>query len=232
MISRKNNSTYTLVLAVSLFLLLPLQGWAQYGRKKLPEKVIPDTTAFLNGFAVSADLLGPAMLALGDYGSMEAALRVNLKDRWFPTIEIGLGKADNVDAATQTSYKTKAPFFRIGGDYNLMKDKHDIYRLFGGIRYAFTSYKFDIGNPGLTDPVWGDHVPFEAHNVKANYHWLEVCFGVDASIWGPLHLGWSVRYKNRLFHDDGELGKSWYVPGFGKSGKTAFGGTFNITFDI
>jgi len=55
---------------------------------------------------------------------------------------------------------------------------------------------------------------------------------VDVTIWGPLHLGWSVRYRNRTSSDTGEYGDCWYVPGFGKSKSTNLGGTFNITFDI
>ena len=233
MIRLKNISISTCILALSLLLLVPLEASAQYGlKKKKREVILPDTTAFFNGIAVSADLLGPAMLWLGDYGSYEAALRVNLKDRWFPVLEVGLGKTDHVDDATQTSYKVSSPYFRLGGDFNLMKNKHDIYRIYAGARYAFTNFKYDLGNPGVKDPVWGNVVPFEAHDAKCYYHWLEVCFGVDAKIIGPFHLGWSVRYKNRLFYDAGPLDNCWYVPGFGKSGKTAFGGTFNVIIDI
>lgn len=113
MIRPKNTSISICILVLSLLLIAPSAASAQYGmkKKKKPEEILPDTTAFFNGLAVSTDLLGPAMLWLGDYGSYEAALRVNLKDRWFPVFELGLGKTDHVDAATQTSYKVSAPFF-------------------------------------------------------------------------------------------------------------------------
>jgi hypothetical protein len=55
---------------------------------------------------------------------------------------------------------------------------------------------------------------------------------VDATILGPLHLGWSVRYKRRLAHDDGIIGRTWYVPGYGKEGSSRLGGTFNVIIDI
>ena len=89
-----------------------------------------------------------------------------------------------------------------------------------------------MSHPTVEDPVWGDRVEFIAEGVQAKYHWLEVVFGVDATIWGPLHLGWSVRYRNRLSHDPGELDNVWYVPGYGKSGKSVLGGTFNVIIDI
>ena len=56
--------------------------------------------------------------------------------------------------------------------------------------------------------------------------------GVDATLWGPLHMGWSVRYRNRLFSHIDDFDNCWYVPGFGKHGRTNIGATFNIIFDI
>lgn len=198
--------------------------------KLLPEA--KDTTALFRGVSVSADVVGLIQMAVGSYGQYEAALRVNLKDKYFPVFELGLGKADAEDAATRLSYKTTAPYGRIGVDLNLMKNKHDINRLYGGLRYAYTSYKFDLFCPGVTDPNWGEKAEFKAPDVECNYHWLELVGGVDAKIWGPIRLGWTVRYKRRLAHDDGYVGNAWYVPGFGKSGNTRLGGTFNVIFEL
>ena len=160
------------------------------------------------------------------------ALHLNLRDRYFPVVEVGYGKADHKEENTQMSYKTSAPFFRAGVDFNVLKNKHDIYRLYVGARYAFTSYKYDLASPGVEDPVWGGVTPYEVKGAKCNYHWLEAAVGVDVKLVGPLHLGWSLRYKQKLTADEGKLGKSWYVPGFGKTGTTAFGALFNISLDI
>lgn len=231
MTRQKNISISISSLVLSLLLLMPLCATAQSHKKKVKE-LLPDSTAFFNGFSVSADLLGVGMIVFGDYGSYEGALRLNLKDRYFPIIELGIGKTDHEDEATRTTYKTSAPYGRIGIDFNLMKNKHDIYRLYAGVRYAYTHFKYDIFNPGMKDPIWGNIAEFKANDVDCRYHWAEVVFGVDASILGPLHLGWSVRYKSRLSHNSGELDNCWYVPGFGKSDSSAFGGTFNLILDI
>ena len=171
-------------------------------------------------------------MVFGDYGQYEAALRINLKDRYFPIVELGIGKADHNDDATDITYKTSAPYAKIGVDFNLLKNKHDIYRLFAGARYAFTSFKYDLSHPGMTDPVWGGMAPYEGYGIKCSYQWLEIVIGVDAKMWGPVHLGWSVRYRSRLSHNDGTMGNTWYVPGFGKAGSSSLGGTFNIAIDI
>jgi len=80
--------------------------------------------------------------------------------------------------------------------------------------------------------VWGDDADYRIDGEKCNYHWLEGVVSVDAKIWGPLRLGWSVRYRKRLFYSDGEAGNCWYVPGYGKQGGTRLGGTFNVTIEI
>ena len=84
-----------------------------------------DSIALIRGVAVSADLIGLAQIAFSDYGQYEAAARVNLKDRYFPVVEIGYGKADADDPSTKLRYKTSAPYWRVGLDFNIAKNKHD-----------------------------------------------------------------------------------------------------------
>lgn len=233
---QRSISTFISVLSVSIALLLVstcamAQGRrsSKKGRNAVQEK---DTTALFNGFAVGVDLVGPVQKVVGDYGQYEASLRINLKDKYFPIIEVGYGQCDHTDDGTNIHYKTNAPYGKLGIDFNVLRDKHDKYRLYVGGRYAITSFKYDLSKPGITDPVWGGEVAYEAKGVKCSYQWIEAVIGVDASILGPLHLGWSVRYRNRTTSDTGDYGNCWYVPGFGKSKKSCLGATFNVTFDI
>lgn len=221
-----------LVISVSLILLavMPAAAQSRSGNKKAVTVV--DSIPLFRGFSVSADLVGPVMMAVGDYGQYEAAFHLNLKDKYFPVVEVGYGKADHTEETTQLTYKTSAPFFRVGADFNVLKNKHDIYRLLVGARYGFTSYKYDLSSPGVEDPVWGGTTSYVANGVKCSYHWLEVGAGVDVKLVGPIHLGWSVRYKQRLSASEGPLGKSWYVPGYGETGTSAFGVLFNVSLDI
>ncbi len=228
MTHRSSISAYISSIAISILLLMPMNMHAQ--GKKGTEKT--DTVAFFKGLAVSADLFGIAQKMMGSYGQYEAALRINLKDKYFPIFELGLGETDHTSDVSQTSYKTTAPYFKIGVDFNVLKDKHDIYRVYFGLRYAFTSFKYDVSNPTVTDPVWGEDVSYDYSGIKCSYNWAEIVFGVDAKICGPFHLGWSLRYRSRMSHNNGELGNTWYVPGFGKNGGNNIGGTFNVIFDI
>lgn len=217
-------------IAISLLLMAPVLATAQSKKEIIAQQ--EDSIPFFRGFAVSLDAVGLVQMAFGSYGQYEGAFHVNLKDKYFPIVELGYGKANAEDDATHLTYRTKAPYGRLGCDFNLMKNKHDINRVYIGFRYAFTSFKFDVSSPGVTDPVWGEKCEYGANGVKAYYHWAELVAGVDAKVWKNFRLGWSVRYKRRLFHNDGYLGNTWYVPGYGKQGNLRLGGTFNIIMEF
>lgn len=232
---KRTSSFVSRVITISLLLIAVTTATAQSRKDATADKKLTaqkDTVAFFRGVAVSADVVGLAQLAFSDYGQYEAALRINLKDRYFPVFELGYGTADSDTPTTNLKYKTSAPYWRVGMDFNIAKNKHDAYRVYAGARYAMTYYKFDVVGSRLKDPVWGDDVDYNVKGMKAYYHWMEAVFGVDAKIAGPLRLGWSVRYRRRITHDDGNIGKTWYVPGYGKQGGSRLGGTFNIIFEI
>lgn len=230
MIQAKPISSSISRIALISMLLLGAIGMKAQSRKVMVQQ--KDTIPFYRGFGVSFDLVGAGAKILDSYGQYEGALRINLKDKYFPVIELGLGAANEEDVSTRLHYKTSAPYGRIGIDFNMMKNKHDDYRLYLGGRYAFTSFKYDISSPGLTDPVWGDHVDYNYPGNKATYQWLEFVGGIDAKIWKFFRLGWSVRYKRRLFHTEQEIGDPWYIPGFGKVSNSRLGATFNVTFEF
>ena len=223
--------TYTCIsrLVVSLLLLVAAQSLSAQKIFRMEKDSIP----FFRGFAVSFDLVGPAKMMLSDYGEYEGALRINLHDQWFPIFEMGIGRANHKkDEVTELSYKTSAPYFRIGLDWNIMKKKHEPYRIYAGWRYAFTSYKCDIVREGLVDPVWKTKTDFGVEDMSCYQHWLEGVFGIDATIFGPLHLGWNVRYKRRIAHKEEVIGKAWYVPGFGVANDDRIEANFNVIIDI
>ncbi|MCR4604329.1 MAG: DUF6048 family protein [Prevotella sp.] len=200
------------------------QGFLKFERDSVP---------FFRGFAVSFDMAGAAQMLLSDYGQLEGSLRINLHDQYFPIVEIGLGKASHdKDEVTGITYHTTAPYFRLGADVNVMKNKHTGNRVFVGVRYACTYYTIDLDRQNFPDPVWQWDTGFGVRDEKCNQHWAEFLMGIDAKVAGPLHLGWSVRYRKRLAHDDGVTEKTWYVPGYGIQESARLGYTFNLTIDI
>ena len=228
-------SKYISVAVISL--LLPFASYAQQTESEKAQQTVEDLTKkeapVFGGVALSGDLVGVVMKSLNsDYSQMEVAAHLNFKEKYFPVFELGYGESNCEGEETGNTYKTKAPYFRIGMDYNFTKKWYTGNRLYLGIRYAFTSFKYDISSPGFADPGWGNEVPFVFNGLSANSHWGEIVFGIETRIWKIFHLGWNVRYKIRMSHSEAPQGSPWYVPGFGKYGNSCIGGTFNIIFDI
>lgn len=224
-------STYTSTRIFSLLLLLIVSATTHAQSKMF--RMEKDSIPLFRGFAVSFDLVGPMMMALSDHGEIEGALRINLHDQWFPVFEAGIGRANHEnDEVTGITYKTSAPYFRIGMDWNILRNKHQSNRLYAGLRYAFTSYKVDVIRDELPDPVWQSKAGFGVEGLACSMHWAEIVVGIDARIYGPFHLGWDVRYRRRLVHKEGDLGNTWYVPGFGINDQDKLAANFNVIIDI
>lgn len=186
----------------------------------------------LSGIAVSADLVGFAMKAVGaKYANMEVGARVNLLDKFFPVAELGIGDCHREGAESHNTFSATAPYMRFGLDYNFNK-KHNGNRLFGIFRYGLSSFKYDIENDSFTDPYYGVTTQLRIDGEKATAQWLEFGLGVETKLWSIIRLGWSIRYKSRLSlsHPDG--GEPYFIPGFGKNDGNGWGGTVNIIFDV
>ena len=94
-------------------------------RDQKKKEVVVDTIPFYNGTYVGVDIYGIGSKMLGgDFMSSEVSIGVNLKNKFIPTIEFGMGGTDTWNE-TGIHYKSKtAPFFRIGVDYNTVSYTH------------------------------------------------------------------------------------------------------------
>ena len=216
-------SRYICILTISLF---ALSATAKEKKEKVPPAPV------FCGAAVFADLSGPVMKAVGSkFDQLEVGARLNFRDHFFPLCELGIGESDREGRNTSNTFHTRAPYFRVGMDYNLNK-KHNGNRLMAGLRYGFSSYKFDFANPDFTDEVWKKAVDFNFTDIQARTQWLEFSIGCETKLWSFVRLGWNLRYKARLHQSFGNYGAPYYTPGFGKNGNTTFGGTVNLIFDV
>ena len=216
---------YTCILLISL--LASTSTMAE--RKK---EVVPKAPLFC-GVAVYADLAGPVMKAIGSkYDQLEVGARLNFRDHFFPLCELGIGESEREGRENDNHFETRAPYFRIGMDYNLNK-KHNGNRLMAGIRYGFSAFRYDFSDPDFCDPVWGGQVGgFDINGAKGKMQWLEFSIGCETKLWSIIRLGWNLRFKTRLHQSASDIGAPYYTPGFGKNGSSTFGGTVNLIFDV
>ncbi|MCF0193034.1 MAG: hypothetical protein HUK05_06425 [Prevotella sp.] len=201
-------------------------------KKSFFKRFREDSTAVINSVQLNVDLVGAVQSMLADKKYYEASVQVSIKDWFYPTLELGYGTTNYHEIVSNTYYSCSAPYGKLGVDLNIMKNRHDDYRVVVGARAAFTRFKYDVSVPNATDPVWGGNANYEVKDAKCNYLWAEVLAGVDAKIIGPVHLGWTVRYKKRLSSSYDGLDKAWYVPGYGKDDSTGWGITFNVGIGI
>lgn len=203
-----------------------------YAQKSLDAKTLDGSSAssknrFFDGLSVGVDLVGPIMYQISSYGDYQAYLQANIKGKYLPIVELGYGRSNKSYEITDITYKTKAPFGRIGCDVNLLKNKHDKYRATIGLRYGVTSFDYDTTAP--TDSL---HTQFTTSSEKCTLHWAELAFGVDAKIWGPVHMGWSFRYRKRL-HIFDYVHDPLYAPGFGNASEgTSLMALYTVSLEI
>lgn len=185
-----------------------------------------------HGIYLSADLFGyifPIFMK-DKYYSAEVSATVNLKNRFFPVVEAGIGHTDMVSHLYDIGYRTRAPYYRIGMDYNMQyKNGKPNYIYLGG-RVGYTSFAYSVDAPSLEDPIWGDVAPVQFTDLPCRAIWAEAVAGLRAEIAKDLYLGWSLRYKYPLQKKPVENGGPWYIPGFGTSSGAAFGATYTVTY--
>lgn len=188
-----------------------------------------------NGIEVSADVFGLAYSLLGDYSSAEVAVEANLGNRFYPAVEVGYGWCSTTDETTRIRYKSAAPYYKVGLNYNFSttKEKPDPdYSILGIARVGWTSCEYDVASPPVTDPVWGGTSTLELNDVKGNAAWAEIGVGLKARIARNFLMGWSIRYKVRLNEKVGSNSNMWYIPGYGINNSTCFGGTYSFIYEI
>ena len=224
------------ILLISLFVSLPAITLAGDKEKKEKKEKPKFSEMFsLNGVGVSADMFGLIYSMLDEYTSAEAALEINLGNRFYPIAEVGMGWCDTTDETTGIKYRTSAPYYRVGLNYNLFtkKEKPDpknyVYAL---ARFGWSSFKYDVETPPIVDPLWGNSSSMKLKDVDGSCSWAEIGVGIKVKIAKGLHMGWSVRYKVRLSEKEGENSRMWYIPGYGINKSTCFGGTYNIIYEI
>lgn len=251
----KKISSYSISLAICLLLSFPLgaqnanrtSASSQSDRQKNEKKEKKEEVSYplYNGISVGVDLWGiGSSIVGGDFRSSEVSVDVNLKNRYLPIAEIGYGSTDTW-GEKGIHYKSSAPYFRIGMDYNTLYNKRHGNMLLVGLRYGASSFKYDVEAsvtddpasngtvpPNLGDDIWEERLPYSHQGMKGSMQWAELCVGIRAHVWKALYMGWALRFKFKLSASADRYGDPWYVPGFGKYGSNTLGITYTITYKL
>ena len=200
--------------------------------KKQMEEMLAGKQPVLGGIMVHADLIGLAQSLMGSkFSNMECGGKVNFLNRYFPTVELGIGHGHREGQDLDNTFSTTAPYIRVGGDYNFGK-VYNTNRILAGVRYGWTSFNYDYTTGGFSDPVWGGSQTLELKDQDGRAHWLEFVIGVQTKLWSFIHMGWDIRFKARVKQKTSPYGEPWYIPGYGRNSSTMWGGNVKLVFDI
>ncbi len=232
---KKKIAAYIILLIINgYFLGFPLQA-QNASNPEMKEGVTKEEEQipFYNGISFGIDVFGiGSKLFGGNFLSSEIRVNANLKNRFFPAVELGYGITDTTDDTYNIHYKSSAPYARIGMDYNTMGKKKSENFLYVGIRYGFSAFTYDVHSPALKDPIWEGEVPFNYEGVKSRAQWVELLLGINVKIINNFHMGWSVRYKARLHAKENLNTTPWYIPGYGSNKSTNFGATYSLIYNL
>ncbi len=206
---------------------------------------VPDTTAspqmkipkmkqpLLYAAAVGVDIWDPVMRLFGQhYGLVEFSGELNLHNRYIPVVEVGFGQSSYTPDDNNYTYKVPVtPYVRIGCNYNFIYNSNPDYMAFAGLRFGWSHFNYEVNSVHLSSDYWGESTTFNLPKQTANVTYMQVLFGIRVKVFGPVSMGWCIRYKAKLHESDAIYGRPWYIPGYG-SRNGAITGSFAITYTL
>lgn len=171
----------------------------------------------LVGITTGINLWDPLMRAFGqDHGGVDVWGSLNLRNRYFPTVELGMGMANSTPDEGNFTYKNNAAFYaKIGANYNFMYAKKPKYQLYGGARLGFSSFKYDVKDITVNNGYWGDQQHFDILDQKSSAFWGELLVGIQVGLFKNFSMGWTIRYHFMFHLKDNVNSRPWYIPGYG-----------------
>ncbi len=219
---------------ISVFISSLLVGCLFAFSAQALEKVkvqIPDTIPFFNGFNIGVDLLSPVSSILGNgFTGSEISLDVDLKHRYFPTIELGGGTF--MSEKEGLSFSMNGAFGRIGVNRNLFANNQAKFFGYIGGRYGFATEKYDYKGLSTVEGYWKTSRITNLMGKSAQTHWVELLAGVRVQIYKQVSMGWIFRYHFRIAQTSSSAGEPFYVPGYGTNNSSGTSMNYSVYFSF
>ena len=197
-----------------ILLLLPL-ALLSYAREDV-EKERNDSIPLYQGVNVKLDIAMPIIEAARSAGKIqdyEMAISVRLKNRFYPTLELGYALAEC--GADGAQHKGQGGFARLGMDLAIVKKGETENNLMIGLRFGGAYQNYDLTNVQLQTDYWQSN-SIDFYNQNRFDCWGEIVVGCQVYLWKGLHMGWYGRVKllfTRNVSEEQVL--PYYVPGLG-----------------
>ena len=197
-----------------ILLLLPF-ALLSYARVR-GEKEKNDSIPLYQGVNVKLDIAMPIIEAARSAGKIqdyEMAVNVRLKNRFYPTLELGYALAEC--GADGAQHKGQGGFARLGMDLAIVKKGETENNLLIGLRFGGAYQNYDLTNVQVQTDYWQSN-PIDFYDQNCFDYWGEIVAGCQVYLWKGLHMGWYGRVK-LLFTNNAAEGNvlPYYVPGLG-----------------
>ena len=183
-----------------------------------------------NGVSVGFNFFDAAMLLAGQsYASFDLSAAVSIRNWFFPTVECGIGFANNHSEETGLVYKTKpSPYIKLGIDYNFLYKSIPDYAAGIGLRCGWAHPMYDITGAYVDSGYWGQEESFNIKNQSVNAFFGEALATVKVKIWERISMGWSIRYRFKMHIPEAKSSTPWFIPGYG--GSSPLTATFSLIY--
>lgn len=226
--------TYSYIIISSVFLFCSFaQSIAQ--EKKAEHKT--DSTKLLQGIWVEADIapLVESALFNKDSYSFQGNIQLNLKNKYFPVVELGFAGADKT-TADNIQFKTNGMFGKIGLDIPMMKPKPSSTQknnnFLVGLRLGMSPFGYSIYNQTITDDYWKHTETYNLESISTVKLWFEITAGLRVEVYKNIYMGWTVRNKHQITKTKPGETAPWYIPGYGKGNSSVWGFSYIIGYRL
>lgn len=175
----------------------------------------------------AADVVGLARLISGDVQT-EFQTKIDF-DQFYFALDMGVSNLNS--SGDGFDYSSSGYFFRVGPQANLIPYNKNRSSIYFGLMYAQANFSDDISY-NLQENAWGNQ-QLAMKNRDMTARWMEASMGIQARVYGPIYMGYVIRFKMaKTLSGDGTL-QPYEIPGFGQSSKnTNFGFNYYIIYRL
>lgn len=170
-----------------------------------------------NGLNVGVNFGDAIFIAAGQrYGSFDLWANVSLHNWFFPTIECGLGYANDTPEKSNFTYRTSPSFYaKLGLNYNFLYKSNPDYQVFLGVRAGFSSFSYDVTDISITSDYWNETQNLSLRGLRSTSFYGEALAGLQVKIVGNFSLGWTARWHFNMHTSADGDNRPWFIPGYG-----------------
>ena len=148
---------------------------------------------------IGLNIAEPLFMALGQsYASTDVSATLNMWNRLQPTVELGVGWANNSPV-----------------NYNFLFKSAPDYQAIVGIRLGYSTFGYDVNDAHYMNSYWREDIGYSITGERSHALWGEAGVGLKVKLWDRLSMGWMIRYHGIMNYGKNKNSKPWFIPGYG-----------------